>query len=89
MVEVNCETDFVARNEDFIAFARGDRRLVAEKHPADVDAIAALPMDGGTVESVRQALVQKIGENMSIRRFRRFATTAKLASYVHGVAGSA
>jgi len=83
LVEVNCETDFVARNEDFIAFAKAIARLVAEKHPADVDAIAALPMDGGTVESVRQALVQKIGENISIRRFRRFATAAKLASYVH------
>ena len=84
MVEVNCETDFVARNEDFAAFARKLAELVAQKNPADVAALSALPMDGGTVETVRQALVQKIGENLSIRRFRRFATPARLASYVHG-----
>ena len=84
MVEVNCETDFVARNEDFAAFARKLAEIVAQRNPADVAALSALPMDGGTVESVRQALVQKIGENMTIRRFRRFATAARLASYVHG-----
>ncbi|MFO1283360.1 MAG: translation elongation factor Ts [Burkholderiales bacterium] len=84
IVEVNCETDFVARNEDFIAFARKLADLVAARHPADVAALSALPLDGGTVESVRQALVQKIGENMTIRRFQRFATAAKLATYVHG-----
>jgi elongation factor Ts len=84
MVEVNCETDFVARNEDFAAFARKLAELVALKNPADVAALSALPMDEGTVETVRQALVQKIGENMTIRRFRRFATAARLASYVHG-----
>ena len=84
MVEVNCETDFVARNEDFAAFARKLAELVAQKNPADVAALSALPMDGGTVETVRQAPVQKIGENLSIRRFRRFATPARLASYVHG-----
>ena len=84
MVEVNCETDFVARNEDFAAFARKLAESVAQRNPADVAALSALPMDGGTVESVRQALVQKIGENMTIRRFRRFATAARLASYVHG-----
>lgn len=84
LVEVNCETDFVARNPDFAAFAKALARLVAERHPADVAALAALPLDGGTVESTRQALVQKIGENISVRRFQRFATAAKLASYVHG-----
>ena len=84
LVEVNCETDFVARNEDFVAFAKKLAQLVAEKHPSDTDALAALPLDGGTVESVRQALVQKIGENLSIRRFTRFQTSHKLASYVHG-----
>ncbi|CAG0986227.1 Elongation factor Ts [Burkholderiales bacterium] len=84
MVEVNCETDFVARNEDFVAFVRKLAGLVALQHPADVAALAALPLDGGTVEGVRQALVQKIGENMTIRRFRRFHTAARLASYVHG-----
>jgi elongation factor Ts len=84
MVEVNCETDFVSRNEDFIAFARALAQRVAENNPADVAALAALPLDGGTVESVRQALVQKIGENMSIRRFKRFATTGSLVQYLHG-----
>jgi len=84
MAELNCETDFVSRNEDFAAFARTLARLVAEKDPADVAALAALPLDGGTVESVRQALVQKIGENMSIRRFRRFAGAGRLVQYLHG-----
>jgi elongation factor Ts len=84
MVEVNCETDFVAKNEDFVAYAKKAAELVAHKHPADVAALAVLPLDGGTVESVRQSLVQKIGENVSIRRFRRFHTAAHLASYVHG-----
>jgi len=84
MVEVNCETDFVSRNDDFIAFAKTLARLVAERNPADAAALAALPLDGGTVESVRQALVQKIGENLSIRRFKRFATAAKLVQYLHG-----
>ena len=84
LCEVNCETDFVARNEDFVAFAKRCAQLVAERDPADVAALTALPLDGGTVESLRQALVQKIGENLSIRRFRRFHTAAKLASYVHG-----
>ena len=84
MVEVNCETDFVARNEDFVAFAKRLAQLAAEKHPADVTALAALPLDGGTAETVRQALVQKIGENVSIRRFQRFQTAGRVASYVHG-----
>jgi elongation factor Ts len=84
MVEVNCETDFVSRNEDFRAFAADLARLVAEKNPADVAALAALPFAGGTVESVRQALVQKLGENTSVRRFVRFVTPARLVSYLHG-----
>jgi elongation factor Ts len=84
MAELNCETDFVSRNEDFAAFAKTLARLVAENDPADVAALAALPLDGGTVESVRQALVQKIGENMSIRRFRRFAGAGRLVQYLHG-----
>ena len=84
MVEVNCETDFVSRNEDFIAYAKTLARLITEKNPADVAALAALPLDGGTVESARQALVQKIGENMSIRRFVRFTTPARLVQYLHG-----
>jgi elongation factor Ts len=84
MVEVNCETDFVSRNEDFLAFAKMLAQLIGAKNPADVAALAALPVDGGTVESVRQALVQKIGENLSLRRFTRFATSARLMQYLHG-----
>jgi elongation factor Ts len=83
MVELNCETDFVARNADFVAFARKLAQLVAERNPADVAALSALALDGGIVESARQALVQKIGENMSIRRFVRMTGAGKLAQYVH------
>ena len=84
MVEVNCETDFVSRNEDFLAFAKKLAQTIGEKNPADVAAAAALPFDGGSVESARQALVQKIGENVAIRRFARFATPARLMQYLHG-----
>jgi elongation factor Ts len=84
MVEVNCETDFVARNPDFVAFAGALARLIAEKAPNDTGALVALPLAGGTVESARQALVQKIGENVSIRRFVRPTTQGRLAQYVHG-----
>ncbi len=84
MVEVNCETDFVARNADFVAFAQRLARLVAEKNPADVAALAALPLDGGTVEAARQALVQKLGENISVRRFVRARHPGRLAQYLHG-----
>ena len=73
MVEVNCETDFVARNDDFVALAKRLAQLVAEKNPVDVAALSALPLDAGTVETARVALVQKLGENLSIRRFARFA----------------
>jgi elongation factor Ts len=84
IVEVNCETDFVARNDDFLAFTRDVAALVASADPADVAALSALPMDAGTVETVRTALVGRIGENMSIRRFARVAAQGRLASYVHG-----
>jgi elongation factor Ts len=84
MVEVNCETDFVARNADFVAFARKVAQVVAEKNPADAAALAATALDGGTVESARQALVQKIGENVLIRRFVRMSTPGRLAQYLHG-----
>ena len=84
VVEVNSETDFVAKNDEFIALAKGSAELVATKSPADVAALSALPMGGGTVESTRAALVGKIGENMSIRRFERIAAKGKLSSYVHG-----
>lgn len=84
MIEVNCETDFVSRNEDFVAFARNLAELVATRSPADVEALSALALDGGTVESVRQALVQKIGENITLRRFVRKATQDRLVQYLHG-----
>jgi elongation factor Ts len=84
LIEVNCETDFVTKNDDFLALANTVARLVAEKNPADVAALSALPLDGKTVDEVRAALIGKIGENMSSRRFKRFETSAKLASYLHG-----
>jgi elongation factor Ts len=84
IVEVNSETDFVAKNDEFIALTNGSAALVAEKNPADVAALSALPMGEGTVESTRSALVGKIGENMTIRRFVRTEAKGKLASYIHG-----
>jgi elongation factor Ts len=85
LVELNCETDFVAKNVDFLEFASALAQLVAKHDPADVAALSALGLDGATVEAKRQALVQKIGENLSIRRFYRVRTAAKLAQYLHGV----
>ena len=84
MIEVNSETDFVAKNDEFIALAKGCAELVATKNPADVAALSALPMGEGTVESTRSALVGKIGENMTIRRFVRIEAKGRLTSYVHG-----
>jgi len=84
IVELNSETDFVAKNDDFLALARDLAQLVASRDPADVAALSALPLGGGTVESVRTALVGRIGENMSIRRFARVVATGRIASYIHG-----
>jgi len=84
MMEVNSETDFVAKNDEFIALAKGCAELVATKSPVDVAALSALPLGEGTVESTRSALVGKIGENMTLRRFVRIAAQGKLSSYVHG-----
>jgi elongation factor Ts len=84
IIEVNCETDFVAKNEDFLAFARALAQMVATRNPADVAALSALPLDGKTVDETRTALVGRIGENMSIRRFTRVEAKGKLVSYVHG-----
>jgi elongation factor Ts len=84
MLELNCETDFVARNVDFVAFARALAQLVAEKDPADIAALSALTYAGGNVEAARQALVQKLGENVSVRRFVRVSTPGRLAQYLHG-----
>lgn len=86
VAEVNCETDFVAKNEDFVAFAKNVAQTVAEKNPADIEALSALPLANseGSVEEVRKALIMKLGENISVRRFARYAATGKLASYLHG-----
>jgi elongation factor Ts len=84
LIEVNSETDFVAKNEEFQKFARGLAGLVAEKAPADVAALSQLTLDGENVEAKRNGLVQKIGENITIRRFERFQTSDRLAIYVHG-----
>jgi len=86
MVEVNCETDFVARNDDFKAFAAEIAQVVARDNPADVAALGEKMLASGeSIEARRIALVQKIGENMSIRRFVRIGAKGALASYVHGV----
>jgi elongation factor Ts len=88
LVEVNCETDFVSKNDSFLAFTKACAQLVADKNPADVAALSALPHSqdgfGPTIEDVRKGLVGKIGENMSIRRFKRYAGGGKLAHYLHG-----
>ncbi|CAB3764907.1 translation elongation factor Ts [Paraburkholderia solisilvae] len=84
IVELNCETDFVSKNDDFNAFSKQVAELVATQNPADVAALSALPLNGQTVDAVRLALVGKIGENLSIRRFARFATANQLVSYLHG-----
>jgi elongation factor Ts len=84
IVEVNSETDFVAKNDDFIKFAKDLAALVVTKNPADVAALSALPLGEGTVETTRTALVGKIGENINVRRFARLQAKGALASYVHG-----
>ncbi|PAT37471.1 translation elongation factor Ts [Vandammella animalimorsus] len=88
MVEVNCETDFVSKNDSFLEFANAAARLVAEKNPADLEALGALEYSqdgfGPTLEEVRKGLIGKIGENMSLRRFARFANGKQLAHYLHG-----
>ena len=88
LIEVNCETDFVTKNDSFLAMARALAELVARRDPADVAALAKLPLSqdgfGPTVEDVRTGLIGKIGENMSIRRFKRYAGGGRLASYLHG-----
>ena len=86
LAEVNCETDFVARNEDLLAFARNVAQAVAQNNPADVAALSSVALPGGgSVEEARKALLMKLGENISVRRFARYATTSgKLSSYLHG-----
>ena len=84
LIEVNSETDFVAKNEDFQAFARTLAEVVAAQKPADVSALAQMTINGENVEAKRNALVQKIGENISIRRFVCFETPGRIAIYLHG-----
>ena len=85
MVEVNCETDFMARNDNFTAFARDVAQAVAQGNPADVEALSACKLpSGGTVEETRKSLIMKLGENISVRRFIRYSTAGKLAAYLHG-----
>lgn len=87
LVEINCETDFVTKNDAFLAFAQGVAQSIAEHNPADLAALAALPLSqegfGPTIEDVRKGLIGKIGENMSVRRFQRFSE-GKTAVYLHG-----
>jgi elongation factor Ts len=87
IVEVNCETDFTSKNDMFLAFANACARLAAEKNPADVAALAAVAYTqdgyGPTLDDVRKGLIGTIGENMTIRRFKRYEGS-KLASYLHG-----
>ncbi|MEO8544022.1 MAG: translation elongation factor Ts [Burkholderiaceae bacterium] len=88
LIEVNCETDFVTKNDSFLALAQAAAVLVARNDPADVAALGALAYQqdgfGPTLEDVRKGLIGKIGENVSFRRFKRFASGADLASYLHG-----
>lgn len=84
IIEVNCETDFVAKNDDFLALTHSLAELVATQNPADVAALSALTINGVMVETARTALVGKIGENLSIRRFSRFVAKGKLTNYIHG-----
>jgi len=84
IIEVNCETDFVAKNDDFLALTKGAADLIVEKNPADVAALASLPCCEGTLESARTALVGKIGENITLRRFVRVEAKGRLSSYIHG-----
>ena len=89
LVEVNCETDFVSKNDSFLSFVQSCADLIVAHNPADVAALSALPLVmgdfGPTVEDVRKGLIGKIGENMSIRRFKRYADGGQLAHYLHGV----
>ena len=88
MIEVNCETDFVTKNDSFLALANAAAKLVAEHNPADLAALGELPYSqdsfGPTLEEVRKGLIGKIGENMSFRRFKRAAGGAKISNYLHG-----
>jgi len=84
MIEVNCETDFVAKNDEFLTFVKNLAEMVVTQSPADVAALSAMKIGAQTVEEIRTALVGKVGENMSLRRFVRVAAQGKMAQYIHG-----
>ena len=85
IVEVNCETDFVGKNENFQALAKSIAELIVKTNPADVDALLASEMDGKTVKDVVTEAIAKIGENISVRRFVRYESAeGKVYSYIHG-----
>jgi len=88
LIEVNCETDFVTKNDSFLAMAQASVELIAQNNPANAEALTALSYTqdsyGPTLEDVRKGLIGKIGENMTFRRFKRFDSGSKLASYLHG-----
>lgn len=84
LIEVNSETDFVAKNEEFQKFAKGLAQIVATQKPSDVAMLSQLSLEGEQVESKRNALVQKIGENIAIRRFVCYETSGRIAIYLHG-----
>ncbi len=88
LVEVKCETEFVTKNDSFLALAQAAAELVARHNPADLEALGALAHSqdsfGPTLEDVRKGLIGKIGENMSFRRFKRYSGGAQLVSYLHG-----
>ena len=88
LIEVNCETDFVTKNDSFLTMAQSSVELIAHHNPANAEALSALSYSqdsyGPTLEDVRKGLIGKIGENMTFRRFKRFDSGSKLASYLHG-----
>ena len=84
MVEINCETDFVAKDDSFVAFTEAVAQNALAADPADVDALLQTTVNGATVEETRQALVSKIGENIQVRRFVRASSDGSLGAYVHG-----
>jgi elongation factor Ts len=89
LLEVNCETDFVSKNESFLNFAKACAQFIVQKNPADIAALSATPYQqdgfGPTLEDVRKGLIGKIGENMTLRRFRRYDSGAQLVTYLHGI----
>ncbi|NGX16795.1 translation elongation factor Ts [Wenzhouxiangella sp. XN24] len=84
VVEINCETDFVAGGDDFKGFADTVGELVLEQRPADLEALLALPLGDSTVEETRRGLVAKLGENIGVRRFAILESTGTIGSYLHG-----